>query len=127
MYIEYNSNPENKLVGDCVVRAISKVTDQDWERTYMEVCVQGFMMHDMPSSNSVWGGYLFTKGFRRYIIPDTYPKRYTVKQFCIDYPKGLYLLATDQHVIAVEDGNYYDTWDSGNDFPLYYWRKEISK
>lgn len=50
MYIEYNSNPENKLVGDCVVRAISKVTDQDWERTYMEVCVQGFMMHDMPSS-----------------------------------------------------------------------------
>lgn len=35
MYIEYNSNPENKLVGDCVVRAISKVTDQDWERTYM--------------------------------------------------------------------------------------------
>ena len=36
MYIEYNSNPENKLVGDCVVRAISKVTDQDWERTYME-------------------------------------------------------------------------------------------
>lgn len=46
MYIEYNSNPENKLVGDCVVRAISKVTDQDWEKTYMEVCVQGFMMHD---------------------------------------------------------------------------------
>ena len=82
MYIEYNSNPENKLVGDCVVRAISKVTNQDWEKTYMEVCVQGFMMHDMPSSNSVWGGYLFTKGFRRYIIPDTYPKRYTVKQFC---------------------------------------------
>lgn len=84
MYVEYNSNPENKLVGDCVVRAISKVTDQDWEKTYMEVCVQGFMMHDMPSSNSVWGGYLFTKGFRRYIIPDTYPKRYTVKQFCTD-------------------------------------------
>ena len=124
MYIEYNSNPENKLVGDCVIRAISKVTNQDWERTYMEVCVQGFMMHDMPSSNSVWGGYLFTKGFRRYIIPDTYPKRYTVKQFCIDNPEGIYLLATDQHVIAVENGNYYDTWDSGNDFPLYYWRKE---
>ena len=71
MYIEYNSNPENKLVGDCVVRAISKVTDQDWERTYMEVCVQGFMMHDMPSSNSVWGGYLFTKGFRRKIYCKT--------------------------------------------------------
>ena len=32
MYIEYNSNPENKLVGDCVVRAISKVTDFIYKR-----------------------------------------------------------------------------------------------
>lgn len=51
MYIEYNSNPENKLVGDCVVRAISKVTNQDWEKTYMEVCVQGFMMQDATSKD----------------------------------------------------------------------------
>ena len=34
MYIEYNSNPENKLVGDCVIRAISKVTDNYYDNGY---------------------------------------------------------------------------------------------
>jgi hypothetical protein len=64
-YIEYNSNPSGKRVGDCVVRAISKILDYDWERTYTELALQGFMMHDMPSSNSVWGAYLKNKGYRR--------------------------------------------------------------
>lgn len=32
-FIYYNSNPERKLVGDCVIRAISKATDQTWEDT----------------------------------------------------------------------------------------------
>ena len=124
MFIEYNANPEEKIVGDCVIRAISKVTNQDWEKTYMEVCIQGFMMHDMPSSNNVWGGYLFTKGFRRNIIPDSYPNAYTIKDFCRDNPVGTYLVATDNHTVAVVGGDYYDTMDSGNESPLYYWRKE---
>ena len=124
MYIEYNSNPENKLVGDCVVRAISKVTNQDWEKTYMEVCVQGFMMHDMPSSNDVWGTYLHNHGFKRYVIPDNCPDCYTENQFCLDYPDVKGILATGTHVIAVCCGDYFDTWDSGNEVPIYYWRKE---
>ena len=44
MYIEYNSNPENKLVGDCVVRAISKVTDQMIDKLEM-------MMQDATSKD----------------------------------------------------------------------------
>lgn len=36
---------------------------------------------------------------------------------------GRYLLALDQHVVAVVDGDYYDTWDSGNEIPIYYWMK----
>ena len=27
------------------------------------------------------------------------------------------------HVVAVEDGNYYDIWDSGDEVPTYYWMK----
>lgn len=34
-YINYNPNPARKLVGDCVIRAISKVTGQSWEDTYL--------------------------------------------------------------------------------------------
>jgi hypothetical protein len=78
----------------------------------------------MPHANVVWGEYLYKQGFRKGAIPDTCPNCYTVRAFCADNPIGTFLLATGSHVIAVIDGNYYDTWDSGNEVPIYYWRKE---
>lgn len=123
-YVPYNANPERNLVGDCVIRAVSKVTGQDWEKTYIDIALQGFMMRDMPSSNNVWDAYLYTKGFNRRIIPNTCPDCYTVKDFCNDNPRGTFLLATGTHVIAVVDGNYYDTWDSGNEVPIYYYGRD---
>lgn len=83
-------------------------------------------MKDMPSSNAVWGEYLKRNGFTRHIIPDTCPSCYTVGAFCEDHPYGAYMLATGTHVVAVIDGNYIDTWDSGNEIPIYYWKKEIN-
>jgi len=35
-----------------------------------------------------------------------------------------HILALSGHVVCVMDGDYYDTWDSGGEVPLYYWRKE---
>lgn len=90
----------------------------------MNMALQGFMMHDMPSSNAVWGAFLRKNGFQRRTIPNTCPDCYTVKDFTRDYPFGEYLLATGTHVVAVKDGNYFDTWDSGNEIPIYYWQKE---
>lgn len=124
-YINFNPNPSKKLVGDCVVRAIAKVTNQDWQSTYIGIALQGFTMNDMPSSNAVWGAYLYSKGFRRAVVPNTCPDCYTVREFCEDNPEGEFLLATGTHVIAVIDGDYYDTWDSGDEIPVYYWRKEM--
>lgn len=123
-YVNFNPNPVRKLVGDCVIRAISKATKQDWEDTYLDIVMLGFSMHDMPSSNDVWGTYLRDHGFTRYVIPDTCPDCYTVDQFVRDNPDLTGILATGTHVIAVDNGNYYDTWDSGNEVPIYYWRKE---
>ena len=108
-----------------MIRAISLTTEKDWDDTYLELLVQGFMMKDMPSSNHVWGTYLYENGFERRIIPDTCPDCYTVRRFCEEYPKGTFILATGTHVIAVKDGNYHDTWDSGNEIPIFYWKKEV--
>lgn len=121
MYIKLNINPQGKQVGDCVIRAISTALNQEWERTYIELAIQGFMMSDMPSSDSVWNEYLKSKGLTRHIVPDTCPNCYTVKQFADDHPKGRYLVFVGQHVVAVIDGNYIDTWDSGDRVPIYYW------
>ena len=119
----YNPNPKGKLVGDCSVRAISYALNQSWDDTYLGLTAQGLAMGDMPSSNSVWGSYLYDNGFRREVIPNSCPYCYTVIDFCKDNPKGLFVLATGTHVVAVEDGSYFDSWDSGDEVPVYYWRK----
>lgn len=124
MYVPYNPNPKGNYVGDCVIRAISKVTNQDWEDTYINVCMQGFMLRDMPSANHVWGAYLRSQGFKEHLLPNTCPDCYTVRDFCVDYPQGTYMLATGTHVIAVENGQYYDSWDSGSEVITSYWQRE---
>ena len=78
----------------------------------------------MPHANHVWGGYLKSKGFRKRIIPDECPDCYTVEDFCKDHPKGNFVLALSGHVVAVCDGELFDTWDSSNEIPIYYWQKE---
>lgn len=124
MFSELNINPLRKNTGDCVIRAIGTVTDRDWDDTYLDLTVKGFDMKEMPSMNNVWGAYLRDMGFSRHIIPDTCPDCYTVEDFTKDHPRGRYILGTGTHVIAVIDGNYYDTWPSGDEIPIYYFKKE---
>ena len=45
-------------------------------------------------------------------------------EFARDHPRGVYVLALSSHVVCVEDGKYFDSWDSGNEIPLFYWEKE---
>lgn len=123
-YIKYNANPIHKHVGDCTVRAISTALNQNWETTYIGLIVEGFVMCDMPSANHVWGMYLKNKGFTRHIISNVCPDCYTVSDFCRDNPYGTFILAISGHVVAVIDGDYYDTWDSGNEIPIYYWERK---
>ncbi len=123
MFVFYNPNPDGIYTDDCTVRAASKMLDQTWEKAYMDICFEGLKLHKMPSSQSVWNSYLASLGFKRYSIPNICPACYSVKQFCVDFNVGRYLVATDDHVIAVIDGNYYDTADTGDEIPIYYWKE----
>jgi hypothetical protein len=122
MYCEYNPNPNGKRVGDCVIRAIAKAMNMSWDAAYASIALQGYLMKDIMSSNVVWGEYLRRHGYKRYVIPDTCPDCYTVREFCEDHPEGKYILATGSHVVVAEDGCYFDAWDSGDETPVYFWR-----
>lgn len=121
-YIFYNPNPRRRNIDDCAIRAVAKLTDQTWDEAYIGLSLQGLKMSAEFGRNYVWGAYLHDRGFVKGVLPDTCPDCYTIKEFCYDHPIGRYALVTDGHVVAVVDGDYYDSWDSGDEVPLFYWK-----
>ena len=121
MYEFLNLNPDHIYTGDCVIRAVGTVLNQSWDDTYDDICDQGRKMHRMPSDNGVWGAYLRRRGFTKHFIYSH--ECYTVREFVNDYPRGIFVLGVDGHAIAVIDGTYFDTSDSGDECVLYYWQK----
>jgi hypothetical protein len=124
MYIFFNNNPQGLKIGDCVVRAISAAMNQSWERTYVDLCIEGFTFRDMPNANNVWDSYLKSKGFKRYVVPNTCPDCYTVEDFVKDFPRGVYVLGFGGHVATVIDGDLYDSWNSMQEVPVYFWYRK---
>lgn len=125
MYIPYNENPRgNFQAQDCVVRAISLITGDTWEKIYVVLCVEGFFVGDWGNTNISWDWYLRSNGFKRYICPNDCPYCYSVADFANDHPQGSYILASGTHAVALIDGNYYDTFDSGKSPVIYYYAKE---
>lgn len=123
-YIYYNPNPKGKDTGDCVVRALTLLFDKNWYDIYTELCSLGFEMCELPSSDRLWGNYLQRHGYKRTPLPDYCPICYTVSDFCRENQRGQFLLALNGHVVYVLNGDYYDSWDSGNKCPLFVWKKE---
>lgn len=123
-YTYYNPNPTARNVGDCAVRAIAKALKTDWETAYLEIVKAGFVMGDMPSSDSVWGAVLRQNGFKRAAIPNTCPDCYTALDFARDNPDGVFVLGFGGHVATVVDGQLFDSWDSSEEIPVYFWYRE---
>ena len=123
MWVKYNPNPVGRQVGDCAVRATTKALNMDWESAYALLSTNGFLMGDMPSSDSVWGATLRQYGFSRFGIPNSCPNCYTAADFCKDHPYGVYVLGFGGHVATVVDGTLYDSWNSLQEIPQFYWSK----
>ena len=106
-----------------MIRAIAKVTGQSWTDIYWELTDLGFSLGDWGNSNYVWREFLLRQGFKQYALPDLCPACYTVAKFAADHANGTFVLATGSHVVAVIDGEYYDSWNSGDEVPIYYFRR----
>ena len=82
-------------------------------------------MGDMPSSNNVLAAYLIDNGFEEHSLMKKCKDCYTVAEFCRDNPNGTFVLCTGEHVIASVNGSYFDSFNSGNMKPLYYFEKKV--
>lgn len=121
-YIYTNLNPLNKRVGDCVIRAIAKVLDMSWDDVAIDLSMMMVTKKDIISSNALWGEYLILNGFHRGVLPEC-PDCLTLDEFCKTFPAGTYVACTGTHVIAVIDGNFFDTFDSSQEIITYYYKK----
>ena len=125
MWIKWNPNPvRSDPVGDCTVRALAKALDVSWEKAHVLLDYNSYMMGDISNSNVVLGSVLRQHGFNRDVIPNTCPDCYTANDFATDHPTGTYVLGFGTHVATVVDGNLYDTWNSLNEIPIYYWYRK---
>lgn len=123
MFVKMNPNPANNVTGDCVIRAISIAENKTWDETFLDLMVECFFLKDVPSSNPAWGAYLHKLGYHRHIVSDLCPDCFNVMDFVRENPEGTYILATGTHVICAIDGAYIDSWDSGQERPIYYFKK----
>lgn len=123
LWEKFNPNPAGRSVGDCAVRAVSKALGVSWEKAFTMIVANAYQMADMPSSNSVWGSVLFQNGFKRSAIESDCPDCYTAEDFINDHPTGVYVLGFGNHVATVMDGVLYDSWNSSQEIPQYYWSK----
>ena len=121
-FIFYNPNPRKEQKKDCMIRAISKAINKEWEEVYIGLCCEGLERYEMPEA--VWASYLKKYGFEEKIIPCMCPRCMTVGRFAEKHPEGRYVVATSENnIVAIEDGDYFDTEDSGDEIVIYYFKK----
>ena len=124
MWIYANPNPCRLEEPDCVVRAISIATGKTWYEVHQDLCMLSRSRCTMPSVNWLWELYLKRLGFEKFLLPESCPTCTTIADFCGRYRTGTYVIGTGSHAVAVIDGDYYDTWDSGDEIPTYFFRRD---
>ena len=77
---------------------------------------------DWGSNDEIWGHYLMLHGCTPVILPKACPRCISIRDFAKRYPKGIYIIGTGSHAVAVIDGDYYDSWDSGNEIASFFWK-----
>lgn len=105
MYKYYNANPHHRHIDDCVIRALSLLTNKSWNELYDELSDisnnQGYMVDNVE----------FVEDYldKRYKRECHYSK--TLEEFVKEFPYGKYAVTMNGHITSVIDGVIYDTFD----------------
>lgn len=124
-YYQPNKKDLKDNYGDCVIRALTKVLNKEWLDVFEELLPYARSLQCMPNGKPCYEKYLTDNGFEYTGISNKKgTKRPTVQSFSKDHKEGTYFLRVANHVVAVVDGYFYDTWDSGDCSMYGYWTKQ---
>ena len=103
--------------------AVSKALGVSWDEAHDLLADMSKSMGTIMNDNDVISAVLRMNGFHKEGFPWTCRDCYTVREFARDNPYGTYVVGTGSHVVTIIDGNYYDSWRSGDESVIYFWTK----
>jgi hypothetical protein len=123
-WVEYNPNPaHNSKANDCTIRAYCAAENLSWDAAYDIACQHGKNIAYMPNDNTTVTNIAEEEfGYTKQKLTKE-ERGMTVNEFAIKYNKGTYLVLVASHLVAVIDGEYYDTWDCGKKKVRHYFSK----
>lgn len=116
VYFQPNDKDLKDKYGDCTIRALCKALNC--------TCLEAFdkVLPFMRKSQCLWNSapqklvkeWFEQLGFVYHGVSNkSGSKRPTVEDFAKNHPNGTYIVKVAHHQVAVVNGKYYDTWNSG--------------
>ena len=125
-YYQPNKKDLKDEYGDCVIRSLTKVMNFEWKEVFEGLLPYARELQCMPNGKACYERYLKDNGFTYTGISNKKgTKRPTVDSFAKAHKSGIYVLIVANHLVAVADGIYYDTWDSGEKSLYGYWERRM--
>lgn len=121
-YYQPNKKDLKDELGDCVVRALTKAYNMEWVDVFEALLPYAREFQCMPNQNKCYEAYINANGGKWIGCKASKgTKRPTPKTFARDHSTGTYILRLAHHLVTVQDGKYFDTWDSGDRSVYGYW------
>ena len=111
----YNPNPQERNIGDCTLRSYCAAFNIDWDEAFD-------IASKIAKENSSMIQYVADKVLVEHFgcrLDEEYKKNrkeksVTVNEFAMTHPYGTYILCVRSHQVTVRNGEYWDSWDSGD-------------
>lgn len=124
-YYQPNGKDIKDTFGDCVIRALTKVENKSWVEVFDELAPIAREMQCMPNGKPCYEEFLKRRGYEYVGVSNKRgTKRPTVSSFALAHKQGVFIARVAHHIVAVIDGRFYDTWDSGWKSLYGYWVKK---
>lgn len=108
--------------GDCVIRSIAIALQQDYKKTFLDLCELGIRLGEMPNAVKTYKRYLKDRGFTK-----NKPQRCANGhlQQIIHYRGPACLMRTRGHLTYInQHGNICDSWDCRMETMLTYYTRD---
>jgi len=114
---EFNPNPKERNIGDCTLRSYCAAFGISWDKAFD-------IASKVAKENSSMIQYVADKVLVEEfncVVDEKYNKktvkskdRIKVNEFALSHPYGTYILHVPKHQVTVINGEYWDSWDSGD-------------